>query len=103
MRGFRTGTKASRATVFINSAAVIWYRVLFRQNRTNRPGACGKKEEGGPLLQIANVQGWWRTCGSWVAPLKSVATQLIVATGEQEGNSPSTFDSAEAKVVLVTG
>jgi hypothetical protein len=27
----------SCATSFINSAAVIWYRVLFRQNRTDRP------------------------------------------------------------------
>ncbi len=37
IRGFRVCTGASRATSFIISAAVIWYTVLFRQNRTDRP------------------------------------------------------------------
>jgi hypothetical protein len=37
IRGFRVCTRASRATSFIISAAVIWYTVLFRQNRTDRP------------------------------------------------------------------
>ena len=36
-RGFRIGTRASGATLFISSASVIWYIVLFRQNRTDRP------------------------------------------------------------------
>src|SRR6266446_9392724 len=35
--GFRIGTRASRATSFIISTAVIWYTLLFRQNRTDRP------------------------------------------------------------------
>src|SRR5258708_40361540 len=37
IRGFKIGTRASRATSFIISTAVIWYTVLFRQNRTDRP------------------------------------------------------------------
>src|SRR5258708_26788723 len=37
IRGFKIGTRASRATSFIISTAVIWYIVLFRQNRTDRP------------------------------------------------------------------
>jgi hypothetical protein len=37
IRGFSVCTRASRATLFIISAAVIWYTVLFRQNRTDRP------------------------------------------------------------------
>src|SRR5260221_12478872 len=37
VRSFRRDTRASRATSFISSTAVIWYTVLFRQNRTDRP------------------------------------------------------------------
>src|SRR6266849_7439654 len=37
VRSFRRDTRASRATSFIISTAVIWYTVLFRQNRTDRP------------------------------------------------------------------
>src|SRR5260370_8768303 len=36
-QGFGMRTRASRATSSIISAAVIWYVVLFRQNRTYRP------------------------------------------------------------------
>ena len=37
MEGFRVGTRASRAILFIVSTVVIWYTILFRQNRTDRP------------------------------------------------------------------
>src|SRR5258707_15728745 len=37
LRGFRIRTRASGATSFIISSAVIWCTVLFRQNRTDRP------------------------------------------------------------------
>ncbi len=37
IRDFRIGTRAFRATSFVISTVVIWYTVLFRQFRTDRP------------------------------------------------------------------
>ena len=42
---FKRCTRASRAALHLSSSSVIWYTVLFRQNRTDRPTALPLPEE----------------------------------------------------------
>src|SRR5258708_19263564 len=58
LRGFRIRTRASGATSFIISSAVIWCTVLFRQNRTDRPVVNVQKSvPTRPLLAEFRVNG----------------------------------------------
>src|SRR5260221_4941263 len=58
MEGCRMGTRASRAILLINSTVVIWYTILFRQNRTDRPIGCAQKRGSG--IETAQVHPGWQ-------------------------------------------
>jgi hypothetical protein len=74
IRGFRVCTRASRATSFIISAAVIWYTVLFRQNRTDRPDK-GVLSQRILSIYVNKVMSWFglhsETCLSSPRDLRS--------------------------------